>query len=556
MKRAILSVYDKSGLVEFARGLVDLNFELVASGGTARALSAVGLPVTQVDRITGFPEILGGRVKTLHPAVHGGILARRTPAHLTELANHGIAPVDLVVCNLYPFAATVAKPGVTEPEAIEEIDIGGVTLLRAAAKNFESVTVVCDPTDYAEVLRQAEVKAEAKVEAEPLSLNLSLNLDLNRRLALKAFQHTAAYDAAIATWLAGRVDVGAGLAPAHGQTQGLPLPETITLAAERVQLLRYGENPHQQAALYRWAGAAPAFEQLQGKELSYNNLVDLEAAWAMPREFAEATVAIIKHTNPSGLASAANLVDAYRLAFACDPVSAFGSIIAVNREVDRALVEEIGSLFVEVLAAPAYTADALAWLAEHKKNCRVMVARKGDPSAGTRIGTDDTDLMMLAQWGSAPAAPALVLRSVAGGLLAQTPDDRGVDEATWQVVTQRQPTDAERRSLAFAWLAAKHAKSNAIVFVQGTATVGVGAGQMNRVDSVYLAARRAGDRSIGAVMGSDAFFPFADGIEAAAAAGVTACIQPGGSLRDEEAIAAADRLGMAMVFTGERHFRH
>ena len=295
-------------------------------------------------------------MKTLHPAVHGGILARRTPAHLAELADHGIAPVDLVVCNLYPFAATVAKPGVTEPEAIEEIDIGGVTLLRAAAKNFESVTVVCDPADYAEVLREAEVKVKAE------SPDLNLNLGLNRRLALKAFRHTAAYDAAIATWLSGAVE------------KDQPLPSNLNLAAERVQLLRYGENPHQQAALYRWAGAAPAFEQLQGKELSYNNIVDLEAAWAMPQEFAEPTVAIIKHTNPSGLAAAANLVDAYRLAFVCDPVSAFGSIIAVNREVDRALVEEIGSLFVEVLAAPGYTPDTLAWLAEHKKNCRVMIA--------------------------------------------------------------------------------------------------------------------------------------------------------------------------------------
>jgi phosphoribosylaminoimidazolecarboxamide formyltransferase/IMP cyclohydrolase len=515
-RRAILSVYDKTGLVEFARGLVTVGCELVASGGTARALSAAGLPVTQVDQITGFPEILGGRVKTLHPAVHGGILARRTPEHLAELTSHDIAPIDLVVCNLYPFAATVAKPGVSEQEAVEEIDIGGVTLLRAAAKNFESVTVVCDPADYTEVLREIEAKDKAEVETE--QHDLSLNLDFDRRLALKAFRHTATYDATIATWLAGAVE------------RGQPLPTTLNLAAECVQLLRYGENPHQQAALYRWAGAAPAFEQLQGKELSHNNLVDLEAAWAMPQEFAEPTVAIIKHTNPSGLASAANLLDAFLLAFACDPVSAFGSIIAVNREVDRALVEEIGSLFVEVLAAPAYTPDALAWLAEHKKNCRVIVART--------------------------VAPALVLRSVAGGLLAQTPDDRGVDEAAWQVVTRRQPTEAERRSLAFAWLAAKHVKSNAIVFVQGTATVGVGAGQMNRVDSVYLAARRAGDRSIGAVMGSDAFFPFADGIEAAAAAGVTACIQPGGSLRDEEAIAAADRLGMAMVFTGERHFRH
>ncbi len=541
IRRALLSVYDKTGLVEFAHGLTDLGCELIASGGTARALSAAGLPVTQVDQVTGFPEILGGRVKTLHPAVHGGILARRTPAHLAELASHGIAPIDLVVCNLYPFAATVARPGVTEPEAVEEIDIGGVTLLRAAAKNFESVAVVCDPADYDAVLR--EVKAKVEAEVEPLNLNLNLNLDLNlnRRLALKAFRHTATYDAAIATWLAGRgaEEQGSGGAREHD------LPQQIILAAERVQALRYGENPHQAAALYRWVGAAPAFEQLQGKELSYNNLVDLEAAWAMPGEFAEPAVAIIKHTNPSGLASAASLVEAYRLAFDCDPVSAYGSIIAVNREADLALVQEIGSLFVEVLAAPAYTPDALAWLAAHKKNCRVMVARSNDFS---RSGAHETTEVV--------TTSGLVLRSVAGGLLAQTPDDRGVDESTWQVVTQRQPTEAERRSLAFAWLATKHVKSNAIVFVQGTATVGVGAGQMNRVDSVYLAARRAGDRSRGSVAGSDAFIPFPDSIEAAAVAGVTAIIQPGGSLRDAEAIAAADRLGLAMIFTGERHFRH
>jgi len=544
-RRAILSVHDKTGLVEFARGLVEFGFELVASGGTARALSAAGLPVTQVDQITSFPEILGGRVKTLHPAVHGGILARRIPEHLDELASHGIAPVDLVVCNLYPFAATVTRPGVTEQEAVEEIDIGGVALLRAAAKNFESVAAVCDPADYAtvlEALREAEVKVKAEVEAKPLSLSLDLNL--NRRLALKAFRHTAAYDAAIATWLTGTVET----------LHATSLPETLNLAAERVQLLRYGENPHQQAALYRWVGAAPVFEQLQGKELSYNNIVDLEAAWAMPREFAEPTVAIIKHTNPSGLASAVNLVDAYRLAFACDPVSAFGSIVAVNREADRALVEEIGSLFVEVLVAPAYTPDALDWLAEHKKNCRVMIPR---PQCGRGMVARSDDFSRSgARETTEVVTTELVLRSVAGGLLAQTPDDRGVAEAAWQVVTRRQPTEAERRSLAFAWLAAKHVKSNAIVFVQGTATVGVGAGQMNRVDSVYLAARRAGDRSIGAVMGSDAFFPFPDGLEAAALAGVTACIQPGGSLRDDETIAAADRLGMAMVFTGERHFRH
>ncbi len=531
-RRALLSVYDKTGLVEFARGLAEIGFELVASGGTARALRDAGLPVTTVESVTGFPEILGGRVKTLHPAIHGGILARRTPEHLAELAAHGIAVVDLVVSNLYPFQATVARPGVTEAAAVEEIDIGGVTLLRAAAKNFESVAVVCDPADYAtvlETLREAANKAEveAKVEVEPLNLSLSLNLSLNRRLALKAFQHTAAYDAAIANWLTGR---------------GKDLPDTIILTAERVQLLRYGENPHQQAALYRWAGAAPAFEQHQGKELSYNNLVDLEAAWAMPQEFSEPAVAIIKHMNPSGLATAGTLLEAYRLALACDPVSAFGSIIAANREVDLPLVQEIGRLFVEVLAAPGYSADALDWLAAHKKNCRV-IACPAVPG-------------MVAREGAQPVAPAMVMRSVQGGLLTQTPDDRGVDEATWKIVTQRQPTAAERRSLAFAWLAAKHVKSNAIVFVQGTATVGVGAGQMNRVDSVYLAARRAGDRARGAVMGSDAFFPFADGIEAAAAAGVIACIQPGGSLHDEEVIAAADQAGMAMVFTGERHFRH
>ncbi len=509
-RRALLSVHDKAGLVEFATGLAALDFELVASGGTARALQAAGLAVTPVEQVTGFPEILGGRVKTLHPAIHGGILARRTDEHLAELAAHGIAAVDLVICNLYPFAATVARPGVTAQEAVEEIDIGGVTLLRAAAKNFESVAVVCDPADYSEVL--AALQAHA------------LTIEQRRGLALKAFRHTAAYDATIATWLEQRAEPSAGSRPAA-------LPVTLILAAQRVQSLRYGENPHQQAALYRWVGGQPVLEQLQGKELSYNNLVDLEAAWAMPQEFAEPAVAIIKHTNPSGLAAAGSLVDAYRLAFACDPVSAYGSIIAVNREVDLALVQEIGSLFVEVLAAPGFTADALGWLAAHKQNCRVMRAA-----------------------GAAPAGP--ILRSVGGGLLAQTPDDRGVDESTWKVVTERQPTGAERRSLAFAWLAAKHVKSNAIVFAQGTATVGVGAGQMNRVDSVYLAARRAGERAQGAVMGSDAFIPFPDSIEAAAAAGVTACIQPGGSLRDEAAIAAADRLGMAMVFTGERHFRH
>jgi len=512
-RRALLSVHDKTGLVDLGRGLAELEFEVVASGGTARALSAAGLPVTQVDAVTGFPEILDGRVKTLHPAIHGGILARRTPEHLAELAALGITPIDLVVCNLYPFVATISRPSVTDAGAVEEIDIGGVTLLRAAAKNYESMAVVCDPADYESVVAQLRTGA--------------IPADQRRRLALKAFRHTAAYDAAIATWLAARVE-----------TEG-PLPAALNLAAERVQLLRYGENPHQQAALYRWTGFQPAFEQVQGKELSYNNIVDLEAAWAAAQEFREPTTAIIKHTNPSGLASADNLVDAYRLAFACDSVSAYGSIIAVNREADLDLVEEVGSLFVEVLVAPAYTPEALAWLAEHKKNCRVMV------SAPRQAAADRAGLTR--SW---------VLRSVADGILVQSPDRLGTDEIKWRVVTRRQPSASERQSLAFAWLAVKHVKSNAIVFVQGTATVGVGAGQMNRVDAVHLAARRAGDRARGAVMGSDAFFPFPDGIEGAAAAGVTACIQPGGSLRDEEAIATADRLDMAMVFTGERHFRH
>jgi phosphoribosylaminoimidazolecarboxamide formyltransferase/IMP cyclohydrolase len=455
-----------------------------------------------------------------------------------------------VVCNLYPFAATVAQPGVTEAQAVEEIDIGGVTLLRAAAKNFESVTVACDPADYDAVLAGL-YRPDAPGASESAG-----RVAGRRRLALKAFRHTAAYDAMIATWLAQPtppaplpVREGGDAAPFSPQERcwgrGEPLPDALILAAERVQALRYGENPHQQAALYRWVGTPPAFEQIQGKDLSYNNLIDLEAAWAMPQEFSEPAVAIIKHTNPSGLAAAESLLDAYRLAFACDPVSAFGSIIAANREVDLAFVQEIGSLFVEALAAPAFTAEALAWLAEHKKNCRAMLVRSNDFGRSGRP-----------EMAEAITANRLVLRSVAGGLLAQTADDRGVDESTWRVVTQRRPTEAERRSLAFAWLAVKHVKSNAIVFVQGTATVGVGAGQMNRVDSVYLAARRAGERAQGAVMGSDAFIPFPDSIEAAAAAGVTACIQPGGSLRDEEAIAAADRLGLAMIFTGERHFRH
>lgn len=499
--RALISVSDKRGLVDLGRGLAQLGYLLVASGGTAKALSAAGLAVQEVSELTGFPEVLGGRVKTLHPAVHAGILARRIPEHLAELAAHGLAPIDLVVCNLYPFAATVARPDVDEAEAIEQIDIGGVTLLRAAAKNFESVLVVCDPADYDELLARLQ---QGEVD-----------LALRRRLALKAFQHTAAYDAAIAGYLG---------------AEQRPLPAVLNLAYERVEPLRYGENPHQQAALYRPVGQPAAFAQLGGKEMSYNNWLDMDAAWQLAQEFDAPTVCIIKHTNPCGVASGASLAEAYPRALASDPVSAFGGIIAVNRTADLALAEAMADLFVEVVVAPDYTEEALAKY-RRKANLRIIRPSSLPPTA-------------------------LSLRTIQGGLLAQTPDAQIEPAEAWQVVTQRQPTPAELADLDFAWRVAKHTKSNAIVFVKDQATVGVGAGQMSRVDSVYLAARRAGERAAGSVMASDAFFPFPDGVEAAAAAGVTAVAQPGGSVRDADVIAACDRLGLAMCFTGARHFRH
>jgi phosphoribosylaminoimidazolecarboxamide formyltransferase/IMP cyclohydrolase len=510
-QRALISVADKAGLVEMARGLVALDIQLIASGGTARALAAAGLSVTEVSLLTGFPEVLDGRVKTLHPAVHAGILARRTPEHLAELEMHGLAPIDLVVCNLYPFAQTVARPGVPEAAAVEQIDIGGVTLLRAAAKNFESVLVACDPTDYQPILA-----ALAGGTAD---------MTLRRQLALKAFQHTAAYDAAITAYLAQstRETISSGAVAAG-------FPATLTLAYQRVQPLRYGENPHQSAALYQAVGQPEAFQQLGGKEMSYNNWLDLDAAWALAQEFTDPTVCIIKHTNPCGVASAASLAEAYPLALASDPVSAYGGIIAVNRPADLALAKAVAGLFVEVFIAPSYAEDALARL-RSKANLRLL-----QPGA---------DL---------PAT--LSLRTIQAGLLAQAPDAQLEPAASWQVVTRRAPTAAELEGLDFAWRVAKHVKSNAIVFAQGRVTVGVGAGQMSRIDSVHLAARRAGPRSREAVMASDAFFPFADGVEAAAAAGITAVVQPGGSVRDDEVVAACDRLGLAMAFTGSRHFRH
>ncbi|MDW8270473.1 MAG: bifunctional phosphoribosylaminoimidazolecarboxamide formyltransferase/IMP cyclohydrolase, partial [Anaerolineae bacterium] len=483
--RALLSVSDKTGLVPFAQGLHRLGIELVASGGTATALTAAGLPVIPVADLTGYPDLLDGRVKTLHPAVHAAILARPIPAHQAELAAHGMTPIDLVVCNLYPFERTVANPAVTEAEAVETIDIGGVTLLRAAAKNFERVTVVVDPADYESVLA-----ALAAGGPSP---------DERRRLALKAFRHTAAYDAAISAYLTRQVE---------GETA---LPAVLHLVAERVQSLRYGENPHQAAAFYRWRDHEPAFVQLQGKELSYNNLGDLDGAWGAVSEFETPAVAIIKHANPCGLATHPDLVTAYHRAYACDPVSAFGSIIAVNRPVDVDLVEAIGSLFVEVLAAPDFTPAALERLGR-KANLRVM---KHTAAAGF----------------------PLRLVTIEGGLLAQTPDDRLLSEC--RVVSQRPPTPQEMADLLFAWRVVKWVKSNAIVFAKDAATVGIGAGQMSRLDAVRYAGMKAGEAARGAVMASDAFFPFADGVEAAAAFGITAVIQPGGSVRDEEVIAAA-----------------
>ncbi len=503
-RTALLSVSDKRGIVDFARVLHDLGYTLVASGGTARTLQAAGLPVTPVSDLTGFPEILGGRVKTLHPAIHGGILARRTEEHLAELAAHGIRPVDLVVVNLYPFEDTVTRENITLEEAVEYIDIGGVALLRAAAKNFAYVTVICDPADYAWVGER--LRSGGLSEAE------------RRRLAIKAFRHTATYDAAISTYL----DTS-DAAPS--------LEERVPLFLRRVASLRYGENPHQQAGLYLPIGAQPAFEQLHGKEMSYNNWLDLDGAWRAAQEFDEPTVAIIKHTTPCGLASADTLAQAYELALASDPISAFGSVIAVNRPLDLTTAQMMRDLFIEVIAAPDFDPPALDVLRRKSRNLRLLRA-------------------------VAPDVRGLQWRSTVAGWLAQTPDRLEEDPRTWRVVTDRDPTPEEWESLIFAWRAVKFVKSNAILFARGKATVGVGAGQMSRVDAVRMAAWKAGERARGAVMASDAFFPFSDGVEVAAEAGITAVVQPGGSKRDEEVIAAANRLGLAMVFTGVRHFRH
>lgn len=504
MKRALLSVSDKTGLDAFARVLHASGIALVASGGTARALADAGLPVTAVETLTGFPEMLGGRVKTLHPAIHAGILAQRTPEHLNELAAHNLALLDLVVVNLYPFQAAVVRPEVTLEEAIEQIDIGGVALLRAAAKNFAWVTVVCDPADYDavgdEIARMGETTPETR-----------------RRLALKAFQHTAHYDAVIAAYLARQFAFD--LFPTQ---QSLPL--------EKVMDLRYGENPHQRAALYRISnqiGLADA-RILHGKPLSYTNWLDVEAAWRAANDFDAPAAAIIKHTTPCGLATAEQLAQAYLDARACDPVSAFGGVVGLNRAVDADTARAITEIFTEVVIAPQFEAEALEIL-QKKKDLRLLEFSHA-PSEGL-------------EW-----------RGIGGSLLAQEPD-RG-EAPEWRVVSQRAPSAEEMRALRFAWRAVKHVKSNAIVLAQDTKTVGIGAGQMSRVDAVKLAVAKAGERARGAVLASDAFFPFADGVEAACQAGIGALVEPGGSVRDSEVIETANRFGAALVFTGTRHFRH
>ncbi len=512
MKRAIVSVWDKRGVVEFARGLVDLGYEILSTGGTERALREAGVPVVAVSSVIGFPEILGGRVKTLHPAILGGILARRDdPGQMKQLEELDIAPVDLVAVNLYPFEETIAREGVTLAEALENIDIGGPTMVRAAAKNFPSVTVVVDPLDYGWVLE----KMRAGILGE----------DDRRRLAAKAFARVSAYDRTIANYL--------GESP-----EGWPAE--LVLPLQKVQDLRYGENPHQSAAFYRVGeerGVA-ALTQLHGKELSYNNYLDVDGALGLVLEFSEPAAVIVKHNNPCGVGVADTLVEAYKKALATDPVSAFGGIVAVNRPVDEALANKLRELFLEVVVAPSFDQAALAVLTR-KKNLRLLVV----PEYGKRRSHADWEV-----------------KSVWGGVLVQEFDELAAEkESDYRVVTKRQPTEQEWRALRFAWAVTRWVKSNAIVFAAEDRTLGIGAGQMSRVDSVHLAAWKAGNANLdlkGSVLGSDAFFPFRDGVDAAAEAGATAIIQPGGSVRDEEVIQAADEHGMAMVFTGHRHFRH
>ncbi len=517
VRRALLSVSDKTGIVELARALAAYKVELLSTGGTAKLLADAGLPVSEVSANTGIPEIMDGRVKTLHPRVHGGLLGRRGIDDAV-MQKHDIPPIDLLVVNLYPFAATIARPGCSYDDAVENIDIGGPAMVRAASKNHESVTVIVDPADYATVL--AEMSAQ----------HGATTLATRSRLAAKAFAHTAAYDTTVSRWLLTQHAVATE-----------PFPETLPLVFQRNSVLRYGENPHQQAAFYRDPTARGAnianAKMLQGKELSFNNIADADTAVECVRQFAEIACVIVKHANPCGVALADSPLAAYERAYRTDPTSAFGGIIAFNREVDSATARSIVERqFVEVIAAPAFTAEALTIIAS-KANVRVL------------------ELGNL----SAPVSQQLEYRSIAGGLLAQSRDLGMVSATDLKIVTQRTPSAAELQDLLFAWRVCKFVKSNAIIYAQGRATLGIGAGQMSRVYSSRVAAMKAADEKLdvrAAVMASDAFFPFRDGLDVAAEYGIKAVIQPGGSKRDDEVIAAANEHGIAMVFTGMRHFRH
>jgi phosphoribosylaminoimidazolecarboxamide formyltransferase/IMP cyclohydrolase len=522
IRRALLSVTDKTGLVEFAQALAEFGVELISTGGTAKALRAAGLSVKDISELTGFPEMLDGRVKTLHPKVHGGLLfIRDNPEHQAAVAAHCIDPIDMVVVNLYAFEKTAAQPGVAFGHLIENIDIGGPSMVRSAAKNFEDVAIVTRVSDYPSLTEELKANQGA------------LSRETRWKLAKQAFGTTAAYDTAIANTLDRIAEAPEPQAPAAPDATSLPT--TLRINLQQAQSLRYGENPHQRAALYAdgtGQGIAGA-RQLQGKELSFNNIVDLDACWELAKEFDEPAAIIMKHTNPCGAATGANILEAYTKALACDPVSAFGGVLGINREVDLAAAEEIAKLFVEAIAAPGFSAEARQRFSS-KKNLRLVEVE------------------------SAPSRT--VVKNVSGGLLLQDADTGSVTATSLdpglKVVTWRPPTAEELRSLLFAWRVCKHVKSNAIVYARDGQTLGVGAGQMSRVDAAKFGAMKAILPLKGCVAASDAFFPFADGLEAIAAAGATAVIQPGGSVRDEEVIAAADRLGMAMVFTGMRHFRH
>jgi phosphoribosylaminoimidazolecarboxamide formyltransferase/IMP cyclohydrolase len=512
MPRALLSVSDKTGVVDFARSLAELGWELLSTGGTAKALRAGGLPVRDVSDVTGFPEMMDGRVKTLHPAVHGALLARRDiPEHMKALAEHDIVPIDLVAVNLYPFRETVARKDATPEDAIENIDIGGPSMLRSAAKNFASVWVIADPDDYGRVYSALEAGDD--------------DIELRRILAGKAYAHTAAYDAAIASWFA--------------RERGDKFPEEIVVSFERAQSLRYGENPGQAAAFYveRPGAGLGGLTQKGGKELSFNNLLDLEGALLAVDPFStETACAIVKHTSPCGLAAGPSALEAYHKALACDPVSAFGSVIAFTVPVDDATANAVASLFVECIVAPEFSAGAIEILGR-KKNLRVLEGRAGVTNSDNHLD----------------------YKRVRGGVLVQERSPSIIDDTGWTVVTKRQPTKDEYRDLLFAWRAVASVKSNAIVLARDSATIGIGAGQMSRVDAAFLAAHKAalaGHATAGSVLGSDAYFPFRDGIDQAVEAGVRAIVQPGGSVRDPEVIAAANEHDMTMLFTGKRQFRH